>query len=78
MAIVIDKSGNTPVVGVQDTAITVDRKYHSVNRTTTATPIGAMTPKYAGEIVEDTTSEKLYRANGVTDTDWEPVVREIE
>lgn len=78
MATVVDKSGNTPVVGKLDTTITVDHKYHSVNRKLSATPIGATVPLFTGEIVEDTTNEKIYRAIGTTNTDWEPVVRAFE
>ncbi len=73
MATVVDKGGNGPG---QLGATYVDRKLNSVNRTTTASPIGAMTPEYAGELVEDTTAEKVYRANGTTDTSWEPITRE--
>jgi len=60
MAIVPDKSGNSPL----------DRKYSDFNRMNAGTPIGALVPLYANEVVLDTTNLRLWRAVGTTNNDW--------
>lgn len=60
MAIVPDKSGNSPT----------DKKFSDYNRTNAGTPVGAVTPQYANELVLDTTNRQLWRAIGTTSNDW--------
>lgn len=54
----------------------VDGKLSSPNRIVAATPVATTTPLYSGEIVNDTTSEKSYRATGTTSADWELIYPE--
>ena len=67
MAFVKDLSGNNPV-----SAGHTDSELGSVSRNLAATPIGATTPNFSGEIVVDTTNEQAYRATGTTSADWTP------
>lgn len=60
MAIVPDKSGNTPT----------DLKYADYNRTNAGSPVGALVPLYTNEVVLDTTNTQLWRAIGLTNNDW--------
>lgn len=69
MAIVRDLSGpSLPKVGG------VDRPLTSPNRRVTSTPVNALTPQYAGEIVEfyDSVTGLTYqfRASGLTNKTW--------
>ncbi len=66
MATVVDASTNVAAV---------DGPLCSPNRILSATPLGATTPEYCGEIVNDTTNENLYRATGLANTDWERITR---
>ena len=65
MATVRDLSGNN-YFGTTHT----DDKLTKPTRTGVVTPIGAVTPAFAGEIYHDTTAEKMYRAHGATSSDW--------
>lgn len=69
MAIVADLSGNFTV----DNPTGVDVRTSSVNRRNAGTPSGVLTPRYAGEIVMDTTGNQLYMGTGTTSADWTPV-----
>ena len=70
MATVADLSGNFTV----DNPTGVDVRTSSVNRRNAGTPTGTLTPRYAGEIVHDTTSNQLFMGTGTTNTDWTPVL----
>lgn len=65
MAIVADRSGNSPIV---------DKPYTSPNRRVTVTPVNSLTPQYAGEIVEwyDSATALTYqfKASSTTNTSW--------
>ena len=69
MAIVADLSGNFPV----DNLTGSDTRLSSVNRRNAGSPSGTLTPRYAGEIVMDTTGSQLFMGTGTTNTDWTPV-----
>ena len=60
MAIVQDKSGSNPK----------DVPYTTYNRIVAADPNGTTTPAYAGEIVLDTTTKKLWKAMNVVNNSW--------
>lgn len=61
MAIVADRSGNTPT----------DHDLTGVNRKINGTPIGSTTPGYRGEIVMNYATGQCYRAVGATNNDWQ-------
>lgn len=67
MATVVDKG--------RPTAPT-DKKLSSPNRRNAGSPVGSVTPLYAGEIIFDTTDNKLWRAEGITSGDWLPAIIE--
>jgi len=60
MTWVIDKSGANPT----------DKPFDQYNRTNAGSPLGSVTPQYAGERVLDTTNGVLYEALGVTNSTW--------
>jgi hypothetical protein len=60
MAIVADKSGNTPT----------DKPHDSPNRKIAGSPVGVTTPQYSGEIVLDTTTGSTWYATDLTTTGW--------
>lgn len=60
MAIVVDKSGNSPL----------DVPYSSPNRKNAGTPLATLTPLYSGEVVQDTTTGAIWYATGLTSADW--------
>lgn len=60
MAVVADKSGNNPT----------DRKYDTYSRVNAGSPNAALTPAFAGEIVLDTTTHVLWRAEGTDNASW--------
>lgn len=61
MATVLDSSGNGVVTDV-------DRKLTRATRTNAGTPVGSLTPTFAGEIVFDTTNNVYYRGIDVAGT----------
>lgn len=65
MSTVLDRSGNSPGL---------DKPFNSPNRKVTSTPVNALTPAYAGEIVSFYSSADsltyLFKAVGLTNTDW--------
>ena len=65
MAVVRDLSGNNPFG-----ATFTDKAYEKPNRTGSATPIGSVTPDYAGELYYDSTNKVLYRAYDSANTEW--------
>jgi hypothetical protein len=65
MATVQERSRNTPL----------DKKYAHPNRTNAGSPIGALVPLYANEMVFDTTNFRYYKAIGLTNNDWLYVVK---
>ena len=65
MATVRDLSGNN-YFGTTH----IDDKLTKPNRTGTATPIGSVTPAFAGEIYYDSTNKITYRAYGSANTEW--------
>lgn len=66
MATVVDKSENG--TSVPDGAMT------KVNRTNAGTPVGSLTPRFAGELVYDSTNAVHYRGlNTSANTSWEKV-----
>lgn len=69
MATVVDKSGNSPANGT-------DQKLEHPNRTNSGSPQGSLAPQYAGEIVHDTTNNDIYRAYGLSNSDWERIRRD--
>ena len=66
MATVPNKAYHTPL----------DKKLSSYNRKNAGSPVGSVTPLYTGEIIMDTTDNKLWRAEGTTSNDWLPTVIE--
>ena len=70
MAIVPDLSGNFPA-SLQNG---VDTRLASVSRNNNGSPIGTLTPAFSGELVLDTTLVQIYRATGLTNLHWTPVV----
>ena len=68
MATVVDVGGNS-VIGSA-----TDNKLCKPNRTNAGTPSGSLTPRYAGELVYDTTNAATYRGvNTSANTSWEKV-----
>ena len=61
MAIVRDKSGND---------ITDIGSYETHTRSNAGSPNGAVTPKFVGEVVYDSTNHLRYKAIGATSADW--------
>lgn len=60
MAITADLSGNNPT----------DKSFNSINRSNAGEPNGSLTPQFAGELVLDTTNNRVWKAVGVTNTSW--------
>lgn len=81
MAIVRDLAGGGNV-GFQD-GRTVDRRLASPNRTQAGTPLGSLTPQYAGELVLDTLNTQMWQASmpvgavAFTTSSWIPVARVV-
>lgn len=48
----------------------VDRAYQTPNRILAASPVGATTPLYVGEIVLDEGNNNLWKAEGTGNQDW--------
>lgn len=48
----------------------VDKSFTSPNRSNTGEPNGALTPEFAGEIVLDTTNNRLWKAMNLSATSW--------
>jgi hypothetical protein len=48
----------------------LDRPLSSPNRTVTASPLGAETPQYRGELVVSSADGTVYIALGTTNTSW--------
>lgn len=68
MATVPDKSGNAP--------FQPDYMLNSISSTVTSTPQAVKTPDFVGQLVYDRGNDKLYRAYGAANTQWEQVFRE--
>ncbi len=66
MAVVADLSGNFPI----SLPMGVDRQYADVNRVVAGSPFGTVTPAYANEIVQDSTTGSLYIAMSQLNTSW--------
>lgn len=64
------------VQNLADPGAIIDDPMHKANRTGAATPLASVTPEYSGEIFQDTTNGKLYRAEGLTSADWVEFVRD--
>lgn len=60
MAIVANKAIVAPL----------DQPFCTPNRTTGADPNGVLTPQYAGELVLDTASKKIWQAITLVNTSW--------
>lgn len=75
MAVVANKDGQ----GIQANGATgaLDKKFATPNRSNAGTPVAAVVPLYAGEIVLDTTNRVLWEAVGLTNADWQPVTKGI-
>jgi len=71
MATVTEASGN----GGGKVGSGPENKLSSISQTLSATPVAATTPGFVGELVEDTTNEKTYRAYGTTSASWEKIER---
>lgn len=70
MAIVVDKSGNTPNGNFAGAA--TDRPYCTFNRSGAGTPQASVTSLYAGERYQDTTSGIVYQAMSYnTNSSWQ-------
>lgn len=50
----------------------LDNRLSSPTRSNAGSPVGSLTPAFAGEIVHDTTNRILYVAVGVSNNDWAP------
>lgn len=61
MAIVVNKA--RPDEGT-------DRPYETHNRVNAGDPNGTLTPQYSGEIVLDTTTKCLWKAQGTANNTW--------
>ena len=51
----------------------LDRKLTAVNRANAGDPVGSLTPQYVGELVFDSTNERVFRGRttaGSTLNDW--------
>ena len=68
MAIVADSSANN--------IFPIDRKLCSPNATLAASPVSSRTPTFVGEIVNDSTNGKTWRAYRTGNTEWEVIYRE--
>ena len=68
MATVRDKSTNAP--------FQPDYMLNGVSSTVTSTPQAVKTPDFVGQLVYDRGNDKLYRAYGAANTQWELIVRE--
>jgi hypothetical protein len=66
MSIVPNRDGRP----VQPDGRMADPAYASVNRSNAGSPIGALTPLFVNELVQDTTNRELFRATGPTNNDW--------
>lgn len=66
MAIVPDLSGNFP----QSLPLGVEGSFSTPNRKNAGNPLTVLTPRYSGEIVQDTTTGTIYIAVGLTAADW--------
>lgn len=62
MATVPNKSGHGPI----------DKTKSGPNRKVTAPPSGSLVPEFAGEIVLDTSENRLWYALDLTTTGWVP------
>jgi|TARA_Y100000310_G_scaffold263231_1_gene273299 hypothetical protein len=71
MATVADSSGN----GGGRVGSGPENPLTQINQTLSATPVGATTPNFVGELVEDTANENTYRAYGSTNASWEKIER---
>ena len=61
----------------------IDKSYQSPNRSMAGTPVAALTPQYAGEIVLDTTNNKLWKAEALpgtamTNASWVSLTTELQ
>jgi hypothetical protein len=69
VAIVLDKSGNTPN---GNGGVTTDKPYCTFNRSGGASPVTAtITPQYVGERYLDTTTGIIYQATASNNTAWQ-------
>lgn len=48
----------------------VDQPFCSPNRVNAGNPNGSLTPIFNGELVDDTTNGRLWKAIGLTNTSW--------
>lgn len=58
-------------------SVAVDRRYTTPNRSNAGDPNGSVTPGYQGEIILDTTTKKLWKAQTLLNTGWTEFISQV-
>ena len=56
----------------------LDGSYNSPNRSMAGTPVAALVPLYVGEIVLDTTNNKLWKAETMLNSGWVTLTTQLQ
>lgn len=56
----------------------LDNKLSTPSRNNAGTPIGVLTPTFAGELITDTTNSIIFVATGLGVNDWAPTSLSVD